>query len=193
MSSAAVSTLVLIAAIAVIAPIISELSGKLGVPEVVIQLGLGILVGPYVLGLAQPTGIVSGLADMGLAYLMFLAGYELDLARIRGRPLSLAAIGWIMSVATALGAAFVLVYKGIALDTVVVGLALTTTALGTLLPVLRDAGVFETEFGKYVLAVGTVGEFGPVVAVALLLTSKQPLATSGLLVLFFVIAVAAGV
>ena len=193
MTAGAIQTLVLIAVVAVLAPIISELSGKLGIPEVVIQLGLGILIGPYVLGIASSGNLVTALSDMGLAYLMFLAGYELDLARIRGRPLNLAVAGWVMSVGIALLAAFILVSTGIALNTVVVALALTTTALGTLLPVLRDAGVVETDFGKYVLSVGTIGEFGPVVAVALLLTTKEPLITSGLLILFFCIAIAAAV
>jgi Kef-type K+ transport system membrane component KefB len=66
-----------------------------------------------------------------------------------------------------------MVTVGLALDSVVLGLTFTTTALGTLLPVLRDAGVIDTEFGRFMMAVGTVGEFGPIVAVALLLTQKE--------------------
>ncbi len=189
MTSAAVGTLVLIALAAVLAPILSELTGRLAIPEIVIQIVLGILIGPYVLNLAHLDSVVTGLSDLGLTFLIFLAGYELDLERIRGRPLELAAAGWGVSLAIGLGAAFALVSAGLARDTVVVGLALTTTALGTLVPMLRDAGVMGTRFGSFIAGIGTVGEFGPIVAVALLLTRKEPLLTSLLLVAFITVAV----
>jgi Kef-type K+ transport system membrane component KefB len=186
-----IPTLVLIAAIAVLAPIIAEFTRGIGIPSVVIELCLGIVVGPYVLGLAHPDPVISGFSDMGLAFLMFLAGFELDLQRIRGRPLRLAGTGWLCSVVLALAAAFAFVSVGLALDSIVLGLTFTTTALGTLLPVLRDAGVIDTDFGRYVMAAGTVGEFGPIVAVALLLTQKDPAITGLLLVVFVITAVAA--
>ncbi len=190
MSATSVGTLVLIAIAAVLAPILSELTGPIAVPEIVIQIGLGILMGPYVLDIAHLGGIVTGLSDLGLTFLIFLAGYELDLEKIRGRPLELAAAGWAISLVIGLAAAFALVSTGLARNTVVVGLALTTTALGTLVPILRDAHVMDTRFGSYISAIGTVGEFGPIVAVALLLTDKDPVVTSLLLVAFIVTAVA---
>jgi len=189
MTSATVGTLVLIAVAAVVAPILSELSGRLAIPEIVIQIVLGILIGPYVLNIAHVDSLVTGLSDLGLTFLIFLAGYELDLAKIRGRPLRLATAGWGISLVVGLSAAFALVSAGLARDTVVVGLALTTTALGTLVPMLRDAHVWDTTFGAYVAAIGTVGEFGPIVAVALLLTKKEPVITSFLLVAFITVAV----
>jgi Kef-type K+ transport system membrane component KefB len=188
-TATSVGTLVLIAIAAVLAPILSELTGAVAVPEIVIQIGLGILMGPYVLGIAHVSGIVTGLSDLGLTFLIFLAGYELDLEKIRGRPLRLAGAGWAISLAIGLGAAFALVSTGLARNTVVVGLALTTTALGTLVPMLRDANVMNTRFGSYISAIGTVGEFGPIVAVALLLTDKDPVQTSLLLVAFIALAV----
>jgi Kef-type K+ transport system membrane component KefB len=184
-----VATLVLIALAAVIAPILSELTGKVAIPEIVFQIALGMLLGPYVLNIAHIDDVVTGLSDLGLTYLIFLAGYELDLQRIRGKPLRLATIGWLLSLVIGLGAAFALVSTGLARDTLVVGLALTTTALGTLVPMLRDAGVMETRFGAYISAIGTCGEFLPIVAVALLLTKKEPILTSLLLAAFIVVAV----
>lgn len=189
MTPTAVATLVLIALAAVLAPIISELTGRLAVPEIVIQIALGILMGPYVFGLAHVGTVVTGLSDLGLTYLIFLAGYELDLDKIRGTPLRLATLGWAISLVIGLAAAFALVSAGLARDTLVVGLALTTTAMGTLAPMLRDAGVTNTKFGAHISAIGTVGEFGPIVAVALLLTNKEPLITSLLLVAFIAVAV----
>jgi Kef-type K+ transport system membrane component KefB len=189
MTTSAIATLVLIALAAVLAPILSELTGRLAIPEIVIQIGLGILIGPYVFNLARTSDVVTGLSDLGLTFLIFLAGFELDLKKIRGRPLRLATYGWAVSLAIGLGTAFALVFSGLALDTIVIGLALTTTALGTLVPILRDAGVLDTPFGSYISAIGTVGEFGPIVAVALLLTKKEPVLTSLLLLAFIVVAV----
>jgi Kef-type K+ transport system membrane component KefB len=190
MTNTAVGALVLIALAAVLAPVISELTGPLAVPEIVIQIGLGIILGPYVLNIAHVTSIVTGLSDLGLTFLIFLAGYELDLQRIRGKPLRMATTGWAVSLAIGLGTAFALVSSGLARNTVVVGLALTTTALGTLVPMLRDAHIMDSPFSSYISAIGTVGEFGPIVLVALLLTKKEPLLTSLLLVAFIVVAVA---
>jgi Kef-type K+ transport system membrane component KefB len=185
---AAIPTLVLIGAAAVLAPVFSEQTRELRVPSVVIEIALGIVLGPYVLNAVHPNDVVSALSDMGLAFLMFLAGFELDLDRVRGAPLRRAALGWVLSLALALGLAFALVSSGLALDTLIVGLALTTTALGTLLPVLSDAGVLTTKFGAYVLAIGTVGEFGPIVMVAVLLTHKDPVVAGLLLVAFVAVA-----
>jgi Kef-type K+ transport system membrane component KefB len=192
-TSEELSTLVLIGLAAVVAPMLSDLSGRIGIPDVVIELLFGIVLGPAVLDLARPESVVNFLSDMGLAFLMFLAGFELDLKRVRGRPLRLAAIGWGISVGLAVLAAFVLVSSGLAIDRVVIALALTTTALGTLLPIMRDAGLLPTPFGRYMLAIGTVGEFGPIVAIALFLTNKDPVVTSLLLILFVVTATAAAV
>ncbi len=189
MTSTAIGTLVLIAIAAVLAPILSELTGPLAVPEIVFQIGLGMLLGPYALNIAHVDNVVTGLSDLGLTYLIFLAGYELDLQRIRGKPLRLATAGWLLSLVIGLGAAFALVSGGLARDTLVVGLALTTTALGTLVPMLRDAGVMESRFGALVSAIGTCGEFLPIVAVALLLTRKEPFLTSLLLAAFIAVAV----
>jgi Kef-type K+ transport system membrane component KefB len=183
-----VATLVLIASVAVLSPLLAELSGKVAVPDVVIQIGLGIIIGPAVLAIAHPDSVVSALSDMGLTYLMFLAGYELDLTQIRGRSLQLASVGWGMSLGLALLAALVLVTLGTVLDAVVVGLALTTTALGTLLPILRDADLLAGRFGSRMMAIGSVGEFGPVLAVAVLLDHRDPVETGLWLVIFVVVA-----
>jgi len=188
----AVPTLVLIGVAAVLAPIIAEGTRRfLPVPEVVIQILLGILIGPYVLALAHPDTIVTALSDFGLTYLMFLAGTELDLEIMRQGHLGLAGGSWLVSVVLALGVGAALHATGLVLDSVVVALCLTTTALGTLLPILRDAGVLRTAIGPSVLSVGAIGEFGPIVAVALLLTNRDVRLTFLLLTLFVAVAVVA--
>ncbi len=191
MDDSTISSLAWIALAAVLAPIVVEALRRFRIPGVVVEIALGIIIGQQVLKLAEVGPFVAGLSDLGLAFLMFLAGYEIDLQEIRGRPLARASAGWAISLGLAFAFAYVEVTTGFALSTLYIGLTLTTTALGTLLPMLRDAGVAETRFGSYVLAAGTVGEFGPVVAIALLLTSDNPFTTTLLLVAFVAVAVAA--
>ena len=191
MTLSTVGTLVLIAIVAVISPLLAELSGRLAIPGVVFEIALGIVIGPAVLGIAHTGSIIDALEGMGLAFLMFLAGLELDLGRIRGRSLELATAGWGISLALALLIAGVLAAIGTVIDAIVIGLALTTTAFGTLLPILRDADLAEGRFGARIMAIGSVGEFAPIVTIAVLLDRRNPGATSLLLVGFVAVAVAA--
>src|SRR5580698_4598761 len=192
MIDTAIPTLVLIGLAAVLAPIVAEWSRRfIAVPEVVIQIIFGILLGPYVLDLAHPNSLVTSLADFGLTYLMFLAGTELDLSVMRKGHLGRAAGSWGTSLVLALGVGVVLRSTGLVLDHVVVALCLTTTALGTLLPILHDAGVLRTPVGPSILSVGAIGEFGPIVAVAVLLTNRDPRLTFLLLAVFVAVAVVA--
>ncbi len=189
-------TVMLCLLVAVAAVLISELlRTRLPVPAVVLEVAGGILIGPDVLGLAHDTPLVSALSGLGLAVLMFLAGYELQLSRVRGGPLRAASVGWLVSLALGLlaGALLSLVADAVGELTsgLVLGLALTTTALGTILPIVRDAGDLDTDFGRYVLATGAVGEFGPILAVAVLLSGQKPLRTAAVLLLFTAVAAAA--
>ncbi len=183
--------LTLIAVAAVLAPMLSLLSGRLAVPGVVFELLLGMLIGPYVLGWVHPDDIVMAFSEFGLAMLMFLAGYELDLGLIKGRPLALAGASWGISLGLASIVGAVIVLTGHRHGEIVTGLALSTTALGTLLPILHDSGVLSTPMGRHILAVGSIGEFGPIVLVALVLGEQNPGITSILLFIFAVVAVGA--
>ncbi len=192
MIEGAIPTLVLIGIAAVLAPIIAEWTKKfLAVPEVVIQIILGIVIGPFVLNIARSNSIITALSDFGLTFLMFLAGTELDLAVLRQGHPGRAVGSWGVSVVIALGFGALLHGTGLVLDSVVVALCLTTTALGTLLPIVRDAGVLRTPLGPSMLSVGAIGEFGPIVAVAVLLTNRDARLTFVLLVAFVAVAVVA--
>jgi Kef-type K+ transport system membrane component KefB len=192
MIEGAIPTLVLIGIAAVLAPIIAEWTQKfLAVPEVVIQIILGIVIGPFVLNIARSNSIITALSDFGLTFLMFLAGTELDLAVLRQGHPGRAVGSWGVSVVIALGFGALLHGTGLVLDSVVVALCLTTTALGTLLPIVRDAGVLRTPLGPSMLSVGAIGEFGPIVAVAVLLTNRDARLTFVLLVAFVAVAVVA--
>ena len=165
--------LTLVALAAVLAPLLVTTVRRFAIPSVVLEITFGIILGPQVLDLIQPTGLVDGLSTLGLSMLMFLAGYELKLDTIRGRPLTLASVSWCMSVALAAIVGVVVHFVAGGHGEIVIPLALTTTALGTLLPVLRDAGVLRSPLGRYAMALGSIGEFGPIVLVALLLTGAD--------------------
>lgn len=151
----------LIALIAVVAPLVSELPIGFRLPIVVVEIALGVLVGPHVLHLISVEGVIGFLGNLGLAFLFFLAGLEIDLASIGGRPLSLATRGWLLSFVLALALSGLLYAVGFVRAPLLVAAALTTTAIGTLLPILRDAGELQTHFGSFILAAGAIGEFGP--------------------------------
>ncbi len=127
-----------------------------------------------------------------MCFLFFLAGYEIEVSRLRGRPLRLSLIGWALSLAVALGISAALHLAGLGGAVLPVGMALSTTALGVLLPVLRDSGVLPTPLGAATLAAGALGEFGPIVMLALFMGSATPLRAAAWLLLFIGLVVAAG-
>ncbi|MEU0491060.1 cation:proton antiporter [Nocardiopsis sp. NPDC006139] len=172
---------------ALLAPLLGDrLARWVIVPSVVLEIGFGIVLGPSVLGLVEENETITLLADLGLALLMFMAGYEIDFRRIKGRPLNRALLAWACSVALGLGLGWAVF--GASRTALIVGLALTTTALGTVLPILRDSGALGGAFGTRFLASGSVGEFGPIVLIALLLSGYRPWQGTLLLAVFFALA-----
>jgi Kef-type K+ transport system membrane component KefB len=163
------------------------------VPVVVLELLLGILIGPDILGLAQSDQFVTFFSNLGLGMLFFFAGYEIDFERIRGEPLKLALAGWLISLVLAYSLGGLLALAGIVLSLLFVGSAMATTAIGTLIPILDDAGELKTRFGTYLLAAGAVGEFGPILLITFLFSSDTPLTSGAVLMLFIVVAVFAAV
>jgi Kef-type K+ transport system membrane component KefB len=163
--------LVAVALVAALAPIIVAVLPGPRIPQVVIFLIGGVVIGPHVLGLAE-TSAIELLANIGLGFLFLLAGYELDPALLRQRAGKLAMLGWVISAVIAVGVAGALTAAGYIRDYVPVGLALTTTALGTLLPILRDNDMLGGQFGRYIFAAGAVGELFPILIIAVFLTKR---------------------
>lgn len=187
------ASLLVIALAAVLAPLLSELLRRWRIPSVLFELLLGILVGPAVLGWAEVDGFVKGLSELGVAFLFFMAGYEIEFSRLRGSPLNRAVGSWLVTLGLALAVGVVLMLEGFVVSSLLVGLALTTTAIGTLLPMLRDRGLLGTRFGDHMSAAGALGEFGPIVAVTLLLGSSSPGEEALLLAGFVAVAVSIAV
>jgi len=182
--------IVLVLVLAVAAPLLAEIPIGIRVPTVILEVMLGVLIGPHALGLARAEGFLATMGMIGMAATLFMAGMELDWQRIRGRPMSLAAQGWALSLALGLAAAGLLYLLPMVHAPVMIALALTTSSLGTLLPVLRDAGQLETWFGRLFMAAATVGEVGPILVMSLVLSRRHTTEQqSGLLLVFLAITV----
>jgi Kef-type K+ transport system membrane component KefB len=180
--SASFFCIVVVAAIAAVT--VAVVPKRLAPPVVVIELMLGIVVGPHVLGLAHSDGFIEFFSNLGLGMLFFFAGYEIDFDRIKGAPMKLGAWGWLLSVALAYGIGGALAAAGIVVSFLYTGSAMATTAIGTLIPILRDSGELKTRFGTYLLAAGGAGEFGPILLVTLVLSTENPLHESVILLAF---------
>jgi Kef-type K+ transport system membrane component KefB len=180
-------TVVTVAALAAFAS--GLVAGRLPLPVVVLEIVLGILVGPELLGLAHPDDFVEFFSSLGLGMLFFFAGYEIDFDRIRGSPLRLAALGWVMSLVLAYSLGGLLELSGLVLSLLFTGSAMATTAIGTLIPILSDAGELRTRFGTFLLAAGAMGEFGPILLITLVFSTKSAASNAAILLAFILIAV----
>jgi Kef-type K+ transport system membrane component KefB len=160
------TSLLAVTAIALAAPIAVSLVPVVRVPAVVLEIVLGILVGPSVLGWVHLDASVSVLGVIGLSFLLFLAGLELDLSSLRGRVgriLGAYAVSGVLALAGGQLVSFIDADN----KALFVGIVLASTSLGLVVPVLRDAGLTFTPFGQLVLAASSVGEFGAILALAL--------------------------
>ncbi len=187
------SALVIVGVAAIAGLVTTLLPARFAIPVVVLELVLGIAIGPEALGLAEVDTTTDFLADLGLGMLFFFAGYEIDFERIRGKPLTLGALGWLLSLALAYGIGGALAAAGVVVSYLYTGSAMATTAIGTLIPILRDADQIKTRFGAHLLGAGAMGEFGPILLVTLILSTAQPLHEALILIFFVALAVFTGV
>jgi Kef-type K+ transport system membrane component KefB len=193
-SNVAPGTFFAIIAASAIAATVAAIAGGRGVmvPVVVVELLLGVVLGPQVLGL-HVDQFVQFFSDLGLGLLFFFAGYEIDMQRIMGEPLRLGLIGWGISLVLAYAIGGVLASAGIVLSLLYTGSALSTTAIGTLIPILSDAGELRTRFGAYLLAAGAIGEFGPILLITLILSTQSTEHNALILIAFVALAVCVAV
>src|SRR6478736_926108 len=163
--------LLVVAIVSAAAPFVCALLARFRLPQVVVLIVGGVLVGPEVAGLAKPADIEL-VANVGLGFLFLLAGYELELDQFRERSGRLAVAGWVVSAVVSIAVTSMLAAVGLVHAFVPVALALTTTALGTLLPILRDNNMLDGPLGRFIMPAGAVGEFLPIVGIAVFLGSR---------------------
>jgi Kef-type K+ transport system membrane component KefB len=180
-------TLFAVSLIAALAPIVCAALPRPRIPQVVVLILFGVLIGNQGLGL-EDTSSIKLISNVGLGFLFLLAGYELDPQLLRERAGRLAITGWVLSAVIAVAAVAILGAFGYVRDFVPIGLALTTTALGTLLPILHDNDMLAGKFGRYVLAAGAVGELLPILAISLFLTDRAEFAAVISIAAVFVVA-----
>ena len=164
--------LLLVVAVAFAAPFVLGLVPRLRLPSVVLEIILGIVIGPSVLGWVHIDAPIQVLSLIGLAFLLFLAGLEIEFDHLRGRLLKLAALGWVASFVLAVIAGFILKGVGLVDSPVLVGIILASTSLGIIIPVLKDAGEISTPFGQLVVAAGTIADFGAIIVLSLFFSGE---------------------
>ena len=178
-------SLVLVLAAASGGAILSRLHSRIILPTVVLEILLGILIGPEGLGWAEIDTYVDFLANFGLVFLFFFAGIELVEHRVARRSLVRGTGGWATSIALGIGIGYALNGAGLHAEGWLLGVALSTTALGTLVPILADANLLPTTLGSAVLGAGVAGEFWPILVVSIFLTGAYGALTETVLLLLF--------
>ncbi len=167
--------LFVVAAVAALAPLVAALIPQQRIPQVVLLLVGGVVIGPDGFGI-NPDDQLELIANVGLGFVFLLAGFEIDPPSLYSRLGKLALVGWASSLILAITVVGALAAMGYVKAFVPVALALTTTALGTVLPILREQGMLDGALGRYFIASGAVGELLPILAIAIFLGVDSSLA-----------------
>jgi len=183
-----------VAAIAFTVPLVLGLAPSLRLPSVVLEIVAGIVIGPAVLGFVEVDVPLQVLALLGLAFLLFLAGLEIDLDRLRGARLRSAAAGFVISLAVALGIGLGLYASGLIEAPLLVAIILSSTSLGIVIPVLADAGQSNTTLGQLIIAGSSIADFGAIILLSLFFSGDSSSVGSTLLLMggFVVLVIATG-
>jgi Kef-type K+ transport system membrane component KefB len=182
-----------VAGVAVLAPLAIALTGA-RLPAIVLEILLGVLVGPQALGWARVDQPVAVLALIGLGFLLLLGGLEIDFDRLKGRVLGVTAAGFALSFLLAVPVGVLVQHGGLVRSPLLIAVILSATSLGIILPALEDAGQASTAFGQVVLAAASLAEVVPIVLLSLLFSEKSSGTWSqlALLIAFLVLVVAVG-
>jgi len=182
----------IISAASLLAPILSEKLKWFFIPSIVFELMLGVLIGPHMLGWVEPLPQINALAMPGLALLIFLVGFEIDTQHMQGRMLLLATVSWLIALSLAYMLAKCMVDVGLVSEVAIVAIALSTTALGVLLPILQDTKHASSKFKALVLVVGSMSQFVPILVISILFTTSTLVTSSLSLVVFILLSIASG-
>ena len=167
------NSLLIVGVVAVAVPLLLGLVPAVKVPPAVLEILCGILVGPAVLGWVHLDVAVRVISDLGLGFLLFMAGYEIDLRRFDRRVLPLAGRAFAASAALALLVAYGLQLGGQIKDGLLVGITLMATALGILVPILKDAAQTGTGFGNLIMVAGSLAELVPVLLLSVFFSASS--------------------
>lgn len=175
-----------VAAIAFCVPFVLGFFPRVRVPSVTLELVAGIVVGPAVLGWIEPGPVVTVMAAIGVAFLLFLAGLELDLDMLKGAPLRRGSLSFLLTFALALALMAPLGAAGVILSPLLVAVALTATSIGILVPVLRDTGHLDTRVGHFTICSASAAEVGTIGLLGVFFAGKDSSAPVSALLLVVV-------
>ena len=181
-----------IATAVALSPLVARATRGL-LPDVVSLLVLGGLIGPSVLGLAATDSGIDLLSELGLGLLFLIAGSEVDPRSLHSAQGRHGAVTWVLALLVGFGIAWLLIPVADTAVALVLAVAVSSTALGVLLPILRERGLQDAPLGRAVLTHGVMGEVGPVLVITVLLGSRSSLTTVALLAAFTAVAAAVAV
>jgi len=164
--------LLIVVAVAFAAPFLLGLFPALLLPSVVVEIVAGIVIGPSVLGWAEVDEAVEVVALLGLAFVLFLAGLEIEFGKLRGRVLRLTLMGFGISFAVALAVSLGLNAAGLVDTPLLVAIILCATSLGVLVPVLKDSGQLSTTFGQLIIAAASIADFGAIILLSIFFSGE---------------------
>src|SRR5262245_6305271 len=182
------TNLLIVVAAGLLAPLALGFFPRVRLPAIVLEILLGILIGPSGLGWAKPDAPVSILALVGLAFLLFLSGLEIDADRLRGRIVTLTALGFAGSIVIAILTGLGLRAGGLVKSPLFVAIVLTATSLGVVFPVLKDSRTIDSSLGQLVIAAASIAEFGSIILLSLFFSGKSSASTAGRLILLAIFA-----
>jgi Kef-type K+ transport system membrane component KefB len=187
----AFTNLLIVVAVGFAAPLVLGFFPAVRLPSVVLEIVAGIVIGPALLGWVSVDEPVRVFSTVGLAYLLFLAGLEVDFARLRGRVLRVALVGFVVSLAIAIVVGLLLKAGGFVSQPLFVAIVLSATSLGVLVPVLKDVGEIESTFGQLIVASATIADFATVILLSLFFSREAGSTASKVILLagLFVVAV----
>jgi Kef-type K+ transport system membrane component KefB len=177
------TNLLIVVAVGLAAPLVLGFFPRLRLPAIVLEIVLGIVVGPSGLGWVKPDLPVSILSLIGLAFLLFLAGLEIDVKRLRGPILRLTALGFAVSFGIAIVVGEGLHAGGFVKSPLFVAIVLVATSLGVIVPVLKDSGNVSSSFGQLVIAAASIADFGAIILLSLFFSGKGSTSTTATLIL----------
>jgi Kef-type K+ transport system membrane component KefB len=164
--------LVAVLAVAAAVPLVLAAVPRAPVPGPVLEIVTGIVLGPAVLDLVQPDQAVRLVSTIGLAFLLFLAGLEIDVRHFRGPRARLTGLALALSALLALIIGIVLHAAGVVESPLLLGIILLATSLGLIVPILEDAGVADRPVGQFAIAGASLGELSPVVLLSLFFSGR---------------------
>jgi Kef-type K+ transport system membrane component KefB len=173
--------LLIVVALGFAVPLVLGLFPSVRLPSVVLEIIAGILVGPSVFGIVEIDETISVISVIGLAFLLFLAGLEIEFPKLRGQVLRLTLVGFALSFAIAIIVALILKATGLIETPLLVAIILCATSLGVLVPVLKDAGQISSTFGQLIIAAGTIADFGAVILLTVFFSGEGGIGSTLLL------------